>query len=138
KLNYFSALRVRWSCRHRQPQLGDFLVQQIDAPSHALDQAVGDPRIVLHQAEKLVLGDHHDGAGGAGDDAGTALLLGEYRHGAKDLVALHIAYFLPVDDGFRMPLDNDEDVVGFIALADQFLSLGKILEAGGGANLRLL
>lgn len=40
----------------RQAQLSDFLVQQVDAPCHALDQAVSDARVALHQAEELFLG----------------------------------------------------------------------------------
>ena len=76
------------------PQVSDFLVQQGDASGHALDQAVCNPRIALGQADELLLGDDHHRTGFAGDDAGAALFLSEYRHRTEDLVLLHITHLV--------------------------------------------
>src|SRR5690606_11663061 len=81
----------------RKAQLGDFLVQQVDALGHALNQTMSNSWIALHQAQELFLGYDHNGAGLAGQHSGAALLAGEYRHGTEDFILLHITDLVPVD-----------------------------------------
>src|SRR3990167_5243398 len=121
-----------------QAQLGDFLVQQVDTLGHALDQAVGNPRIALHQAEELFLGDHHHRAGLAGQYGGATALAGEYGHGPEYLVFLYVPDLVAIDIGFGVAFDDDKYVIGGVALMDQFFSGGKVLKAGRGPDIGLL
>ncbi len=98
---------------------------------------MGDTRVALGEIEELILGDQHDRTGLAGDHAGTAFFAGEYRHGPENLILGHITDLVSVDEGFGMPFGDDEDMIGIIALADQYVARRDLLEAVAAAEFRL-
>ncbi len=97
-----------------------------------------DPWIALHQCQELLFGNHHDGSWCAGDDGGRAFLSSKQRHGTKDLIFLHVTDLNTLHKGLSLPFGDDENMVRFIALANQFCARSKVLKAGYRSDFRLL